>query len=56
MVGCWEWLKSDTMTREVRNYEDVVRNRMEKNRIAILGHGGGTRKRKPISLRRTRRR
>ena len=56
MVGCWEWLKSDTMTREVLNYEDEVHRRMKNNRIAILGHGGGTRKKKPISLRRTRRR
>lgn len=66
MVGCWEWLKSDTindiMTREVLNYEKTVGERTraykeEMDERKPLGvFLGGTRKKKPISLRRTRRR
>ena len=50
MDGCWEWLKSDT-------YENSIRESMHKNPLRAIGlQRGGTRKRKPISLRRTRRR
>ena len=49
MDGCWEWLKSAT-------YENSIRRSMHENPLHAIGLKGGTRKRKPISLRRTRRR